>query len=455
MKIVFKKSRYYYWLISGFIAKYSKLIVLFFVIAFFALFFSRSFVDFFAPILVFNKTKVGILKQGASARLPLEILSQASSSIISYDKQGRFQKSLAEKWEIKDNGRQYLFYFPNDLVWQDGDPFTVGDIDPSFIEFNNVKTEILDDYTLKFTLKKPLSSFLSILTTPILKNNLVGINGLYKIGRVKYEYGELKEVYLLPNQKGLTHLIYKIYSVADDLVLAYKLGEIDEFVTNNQDVVKEFSTWRNTKIERSIDYQKIVTLFINTSQAPFDNKNLRSALALGIDYQKLEDLGEKALSPILPFSWAYNDQLKELNYEPEIATSVITNNNLNDQSLTLYTSYELEPIAEKLGQSFNEIGFNLEIRYLNYIPKDYALFLTIWEPPIDPDQYIFWHQTQVQGNFSKLKNVKIDKLLEDGRNETSLTKRKQIYYKFQEVMIEEIPAVFIMYPDLYTIKRLL
>lgn len=454
MKIVFKKSRYYYWLISGFIAKYSKLIILFFVIAFFALFFSRTFLDFFAPILAINKNKVGILKQGTTNRLPLEILSLASSSIIRYDKQGRFQAALANKWEIKDQGRQYFFYFPNNLVWQDGDAFTISDIDQTFIEFKGIKTEILDDYTLKFTLKKPLSSFPSVLTTPILKNNLVGINASYKIGRVKYEYGELKQVYLLPVDKGLPHLTYKIYNVAEDLVLAYKLGEIDEFVTNNQEVVKELSKWRNTKVERSIDYRKMVTLFINNNQAPFDNKNLRSALALGINYDNLNEFGEKALSPILPFSWAFGSDLKEISYEPEIASSVLTNNNLGDQALTLYTAYELEPIAESIRLSLNEAGFNIEIRYLNYIPTNYQLFLTIWEPPIDPDQYVFWHQTQTQGNYSKLKNVKIDKLLEDGRNEISLLKRKQVYLKFQEVMMEEVPAVFILYPDLYTIKRL-
>jgi len=454
MKIVFKKSRYYYWLISGFIAKYSKLIILFFVIAFFALFFSRTFLDFFAPILAINKNKVGILKQGTTNRLPLEILSLTSSSIIRYDKQGRFQAALANKWEIKDQGRQYFFYFPNNLVWQDGDAFTISDIDQTFIEFKGIKTEILDDYTLKFTLKKPLSSFPSVLTTPILKNNLVGINASYKIGRVKYEYGELKQVYLLPVDKGLPHLTYKIYNVAEDLVLAYKLGEIDEFVTNNQEVVKELSKWRNTKVERSIDYRKMVTLFINNNQAPFDNKNLRSALALGINYDNLNEFGEKALSPILPFSWAFGSDLKEISYEPEIASSVLTNNNLGDQALTLYTAYELEPIAESIRLSLNEAGFNIEIRYLNYIPTNYQLFLTIWEPPIDPDQYVFWHQTQTQGNYSKLKNVKIDKLLEDGRNEISLLKRKQVYLKFQEVMMEEVPAVFILYPDLYTIKRL-
>ena len=455
MKIFFKKSRYYYWVISGFTRKYSRLIITFFIIAFFALFFSRTFFDFFRPLFILNKEKVGILRQGSSERLPPEILENSSTAIVRYGKQGEYLPGLAQSWEIKESGRVYIFHFPKNLVWQDNEPFKVSDIDSTFINFSAVETEALDDYTLKFVLKKPLSSFPSILTTPVLKNNLVGIDGLYKISRIKYEFGELKNVSLLPAKRGLPYLVYKVYNTPSDLFLAYKLGEIDRFETNNNEVLSLFKNWRNTKVNRGTDYQRIVTLFINTNKAPFDNKNLRSAVALGIDYQKLDQFGEKALSPILPFSWAYSPDIKELNFEPEISSSVISNNNLGDKPITFYTSYELASIAEVIRKSLADVGFKIEIRYLNYIPTDYELFLTIWEPPIDPDQYVFWHQTQTAGNFSKLKNVKIDKFLEDGRNEISKTKRKQVYDKFQQVMLEELPAVFLVYPDKYIVERFL
>jgi peptide/nickel transport system substrate-binding protein len=453
MKIVLKRSRYYYWVVSGFMRKYSKLMVVFFIIAFFALFFSRTFFDFFRPLFILRREKVGILRQGSIKRLPQEVLEQISTPIVRYGKMGKYLPGLAEKWEILNEGRTYVFSFPTNLRWNDGSPFVVGDIDESFINFPQVETKIENDYTLRFTLKKPLSSFLSILTTPILKTNLVGINSLYKVSRVRSEFGELKQIYLLPVSRGLPYLIYRLYNTPEDLVLAYKLGEIDQFITNNSDVLSEFKGWHNTKVIPQVNYQRIVTLFINTQKAPFDNKNLRSALALGVDYVALEKYGEKARSPILSFTWAYDPEIKELNYEPEISASVVSNNNLGDKPLTLQTSYELKRIAEVVKRSLEEAGFNIEIRYLSYIPTDYELFLTIWEPPIDPDQYVFWHQTQTQGNFSKLKNVKIDKFLEDGRNEISLSKRKQIYYKFQEVMLEELPAVFLLYPDNFLVKR--
>jgi len=453
MKIVLKKSRYYYWVISGFVRKYSKLIVIFFIIAFFALFFSRTFFDFFRPVFILNKQKIGILRQGTIEHLPQEVLEQISTPIVRYGKTGKYLPGLAHKWEIINEGRTYIFYFPNNLHWNDGSAFLVEDIDQSFVNFPQVETKILDDYTLQFTLKKPLASFPSILTTPILKRNLVGINSLYKVARVRSEYGDLKQISLLPIGQGLPYLVYRIYNTTEDLVLAYKLGEIDQFSTNNSDVLTEFKNWHNTKITPQVNYRQIVTLFINNQKAPFDNKNLRSALALGVDYLALEEYGEQARSPILPFSWAYSSDIKELNYEPEISASVVTNNSLGDKPLILQTSYELEQIAKILKSSLEKAGFKIEIRYLSYIPTDYELFLTIWEPPIDPDQYVFWHQTQTQGNFSKLKNVKIDKFLEDGRAEISLSKRRLVYAKFQEVMLEELPAVFLLYPENFLVRR--
>ena len=56
------------------------------------------------------------------------------------------------------------------------------------------------------------------------------------------------------------------------------------------------------------------------------------------------------------------------------------------------------------------------------------MFLTVWEPNIDPDQYVFGTKRKNR-NISNMKNVRIDKLLEDGRKEMSQTKRRQIYAK--------------------------
>jgi peptide/nickel transport system substrate-binding protein len=79
--------------------------------------------------------------------------------------------------------------------------------------------------------------------------------------------------------------------------------------------------------------------------------------------------------------------------------------------------------------------------------------LSALEIPPDPDQYPFWHSTQTQTNITGFSNVKIDKLLEDARQEIDTEKRKTIYADFQRRITDEAPAVFLYYAKSYTIKR--
>jgi peptide/nickel transport system substrate-binding protein len=81
------------------------------------------------------------------------------------------------------------------------------------------------------------------------------------------------------------------------------------------------------------------------------------------------------------------------------------------------------------------------------------MLLTVWSPPPDPDQYYFWHSTQEVGNITHYKNVRIDKLLEDGRKTLNINERKKIYKDFQRIIMDDHPALFIYYPYSYTIEK--
>ena len=82
---------------------------------------------------------------------------------------------LAESYEVKENGTVYVFHLRKDLKFADGTPCTAHDVvrsikrvmkisgDPSWLVNDFVKdVEALDDYTVKFTLKKPASYFLAL-----------------------------------------------------------------------------------------------------------------------------------------------------------------------------------------------------------------------------------------------------------------------------------------------------
>lgn len=76
----------------------------------------------------------------------------------------------------------------------------------------------------------------------------------------------------------------------------------------------------------------------------------------------------------------------------------------------------------------------------------------------DPDQYPFWHSSQIGPsglNLANYSNKEVDALLEDGRITNNPEIRKEKYFKFQEIIINDLPAIFLYtqkYPYLQSNK---
>ena len=69
---------------------------------------------------------------------------------------------------------------------------------------------------------------------------------------------------------------------------------------------------------------------------------------------------------------------------------------------------------------------------------------------IIPDPYPFWHSSQIKDpglNLAKYENKSADKLLELARTSQSPEDRAQKYQEFQEILIEDAPALFIYSPE--------
>ncbi|PIY92989.1 MAG: hypothetical protein COY70_00360 [Candidatus Magasanikbacteria bacterium CG_4_10_14_0_8_um_filter_42_12] len=67
----------------------------------------------------------------------------------------------------------------------------------------------------------------------------------------------------------------------------------------------------------------------------------------------------------------------------------------------------------------------------------------------DPDQYAFWHSSQVDFpglNLSQYANRELDTILEDARETVDDDKEVELYQTFQEMLMKDVPAVFLYMP---------
>jgi ABC-type transport system substrate-binding protein len=127
-------------------------------------------------------------------------------------------------------------------------------------------------------------------------------------------------------------------------------------------------------------------------------------------------------------------------------------------SLTTADQPTLVETAEILKEQWKKIGVEVEIKKIGIgelkreiIPKkDYDALLFGEVLGKVPDPFPFWHSSQKGENglnLSNYENKDVDKLLEESRESLDETKRKEDLEKFQEILIEDSPAVFLYNPD--------
>lgn len=448
-----KTFRYYYWLTIEFLKKHVSIILISFFVS---LIIVISFISFFPYIQTFlfsKKNIVGLLGSYDLNSVPEEITSKISNGLLFINEKGEFLPALSSSWEVADKGKEYRFHLRDGLIWSNGKKFTAYDIQ---YQFKDVETKIIDERTIYFKLKKPLPIFPTFLKKPIIRQPLLGIAGLYKVDRLKTRFDNIVEVSLTPNNKDLTSITYKFYSNDSLLTSAFKKGEINQMTVTKKSVADVFSQWKNSTVKRNVDYSRLMTLFFNSKNEFLKDKDVRNALITAEDFSKFKEVGEIAIGPIPPTSWAFNPNLKPPVFDRDIARKTLKKTNLASESakLNLYTYYDYLSDADTVVQNLKDVGLDVNINLVSSEnPSNFDLLLSFWNVPVDPDQYFFWHSTQMPTNIGNYKNVKIDKLLEDARNTAKLSERKKFYFDFQKVINDDPPAAFFYFPYVYTIKR--
>lgn len=421
---------------------------------------------------------------------------------------GRIEPDLAREWEISADGTTYTFVLDDRRRWHDGEPVTADDVlltvqllqDPAFpglpevaAPWQGIQVEKVDERTVRFTLPEPFGPFLEQTTIGLLPAHLLEgtpaaelpglpFNGKpVGAGPFKVDEVDALQITLVPDpaypDQGayLDALAFRFYPSSRAAVTAVVEGA----ATGSRFVPAEQVEWLEQQGGVSIlsapNYGRSVVLFLNTRQAPFDDKHVRQAVALAIDRERLlQEVpggGEPAYGPISPRSWGHKSPLSA-GAGVEAAKRLLSQTGWEDRdgdgvldrggaslSFSIATSDapERRQVAGFLARALEGIGMKVEVETLPWDEfRDQRLALHNFTAALaeisltsgDPDVHAFWHSSQAADglNLSGWQSERADQMLETGRRLWDQEERRKVYAEFQDLFAEEVPAVFLYYP---------
>ena len=470
--------RKYYWYVSIFFRKHGAVILASIIAAIFV--FSVLLPFAIRQLEIKRQRYIAVVGRYTLDALPRSIQEEVSQGLTQKIEDGSVIPNLSERWSIEDEGKTYRFLLKQNLVWQDGKPFTAEDVN---YRFNNVQILTTANEVI-FKLNEPFAPFPSVVTQPIFRTikrkkffffnqtQLLG-TGAYQV--TSYKENESRErleeiVVDSPTERK----IYRFYLTEADAIQGFERGEVNELPDLSGP--GEIEKWPTVNVIKSVDQSTYVAIFFNTNQEQFKNKEIVQALNYAL--HKPTDQ-TRALGPISPNSWAYAEVAKSYDYDLARAIERILSVNALPReplSFELTTTPNFFSEAENIKKEWETFGqqasqsclknneikdkamcenvkLRVDIRVSNFPDtSNFQAMLVGQESAGDPDQYQLWHSGQPT-NFTGYRNTRIDSLLEKGRQTDDQKKRFEIYQDFQQFFSEDAPVIFLYYLPKYTISR--
>lgn len=432
------------------------------------------------------------------------------SGLFKYNEKRELVPDLAEKFEVSEDKKIYTVYLKDNLRWHDGESLTAADViftisliqdplfkSPLYSSFRGVEMEKVDDKIVRFKLTEAYVAFSGMLTFGLLPEHLwydiptqsanLAEYNIKPVGSGPFEFksftkdknGGIKVYTLVRNEKFygqkpyLGKLIFKFYPdfpTAFDALQNKNIEGISFVPEEYKDLLQ------SKKINKYLlSLPQYTAIFFNQKSNEFlKDESVRGALALAIDKTKVVDEvlgqeGEVISGPILPGYIGYSDQIKN-DFNQTAAAEMLEkagyklDNGARKKgdkvlkiSLTAVERSEYVKTAEIVKSAWEAIGVQVDLQVIPGMriqreiirPRAYEALIIGTVVGFDPDPFPFWHSSQVEDpglNLSLYANRKIDKLLEEARQEGNMEERAKKYIEFQNILAEDTPAVFLYSP---------
>ena len=394
-----------------------------------------------------------VQKTSKDYEVPFNIFDRLVDVEVDADGNSKIVPSLAENWDISDDGLEYTFHLRQGVKFHNGNDFTAEDVAYTFHRMLTVEggvntefidqikgadellagetdtlegVEVVDDYTIKVTLKEPFAGFLASISSPGVSiydseateeaGDQFGMDPAVTVGTGPFEFSSWSfnnQLVLTCNEdywKGASKLpgvVIKIIPDTETQSMMFESGELDILdLDYAADSVDRFTETYPDQIVQG-PRVGIVYFTMNFNKEPFQDVRVRKAVQMSIDRQAILDAlygGRGQVEQgIFPHGLiGFNPDQEEIKYDPEAAKALLAEAGYADgfdmeiaadSSASDTMTMALEIVSDQLA----EVGIRAEIK--NYDESTWletrksgelGSFMSTWSADYnDPDNFIY------------------------------------------------------------------
>ncbi|MBQ7655443.1 MAG: ABC transporter substrate-binding protein [Clostridia bacterium] len=433
-----------------------------------------------------------------SAVASMRMIGQMYNTLVDVDENLNVIPELATSWEQPDD-TTYIFHLAENVTFHSGRKMTAEDVKYSFDRILDPATgalgnsssyagdidtvEVVDDYTVKITLKNINAPFLANLSSSycsIVDKDVVEANDgsllLADGGTGPYTLGDwvpdnsitvkaYPDYFDEAGKATFDAIEFYVLTDASARLAALRTGAVDLIVADTAmlDLVE------NDANIQTISYQSrnYTGLFLNPNRAPFDNVKVRQAINLALNREEIIEFafnGKALVSGFVPASlghWAvdvtgneYYTQniekakalLAEAGYPNGFETNIIVGLLDSIRDTGLVVEQQLSEIGIKVNVQDVERGQYLDA----WNGHDFDIMVCQNGAGSDPSRAVaFFFKTGSSANIQDYSNARVDELCELAVATSDTAKREEYYKEAINIILDDCVVAIVASPQEY------
>ena len=446
----------------------------------------------------------------SESALSQEIAHLMLLGLADLDENSEFKPELAESWKSSEDYLKLTYHLRKDTRWSDGVTITAEDVkftydllmdtlvaSPRQSACDFIKNvTVVDSYTVTFEFTEAYPTQIFDTAGEILPKHILEKVGRKEIknhdfGRMPVASGPFKlkkwisqqYLELVPNENFydrrayLDQVVFKIIPDKTNLLMQLKSGEIDMVSDVPAAEIEPLKNERNELTVYQVDGRVYYYIGYNEKNELFGDKAIRRALTMALDRNKIIEAllygyGRPCLGPLAPMvEWAFNDEVKEIEYNPIKAKEVLNKAGWVDQdgdgildkagrkfefTLNSATGNQLKAdVAVIVQEQLSKIGIKVNIEMLEWTTfidqiqgKNFDACVNGWSTPYYVDPTPVFHSASTEMfNFISYSNPRVDELIEKGRVEMNQEVASGIWKEFHQILYNDQPYTFLFWID--------